>query len=396
MLRGAGYTSVISSTMDPHAVCELHRENRYDLILLDLQMPGMDGFQVMEGLKEIETDGYLPVLVITAQPGHKLRALQAGAKDFISKPFDLAEVLTRVHNMLEVRLLHKELHNYNDVLEQRVRERTAAMAEEIEVRKQAEEALVVSETRYRRLVESVTDYIYSVTVENGRAVSTCHGPACIAVTGHNPEEFAADPDLWSRMVYEDDREAVMVQCRDIFTGNIPPPVEHRITHKDGSIRWVRNTTVPFFCKEGHLVAYDGMITDITERKLTEIELQFRNLLLTTQQEVSIDGIRIVDEFGKIILYNRRFMEMWEIPPLIIETGSDEQVLQLAISKTTEPEKFIQRIYYLYSHNEEKSRDEITLLDGRTFDRYSSPMFGKDGKYYGRIWYYRDMTERKTA
>jgi adenylate cyclase len=104
MLRGAGYTS-ITSTMDPHAVCALHRKNRYDLILLDLQMPGMDGFQVMEGLKEIETDSYLPVLVVTAQPGHKLRALQAGAKDFVSKPFDLAEVLMRVRNMLEVRLL---------------------------------------------------------------------------------------------------------------------------------------------------------------------------------------------------------------------------------------------------------------------------------------------------
>jgi putative two-component system response regulator len=85
----------------------------------------MDGFQVMEGLKEIEPEGYLPVLVITAQPGHKLRAFKAGAKDFISKPFELAEVLARVHNMLEVRLLHKELHDYNDVLEKRVRERTA-------------------------------------------------------------------------------------------------------------------------------------------------------------------------------------------------------------------------------------------------------------------------------
>jgi adenylate cyclase len=121
MLRGAGYVA-ITSTMDPRAVCALHRKNRYDLILLDLQMPGMDGFQVMEGLKEIETDGYLPVLVVTAQPDHKLRALQAGAKDFISKPFDLAEVLMRVRNMLEVRLLHKESLNYGKVLEQTVRE----------------------------------------------------------------------------------------------------------------------------------------------------------------------------------------------------------------------------------------------------------------------------------
>ena len=119
MLSGAGYTSILS-TMDPREVCELHRKNRFDLILLDLLMPGMDGFQVMEGLKDIEDDGYLPVLVITAQPGHKLRALQAGAKDFISKPIDLAEVLTRVHNMLEVRLLHVEAKNNSRVLEETV------------------------------------------------------------------------------------------------------------------------------------------------------------------------------------------------------------------------------------------------------------------------------------
>jgi serine phosphatase RsbU (regulator of sigma subunit) len=125
MLTGAGYTS-LTSTMNPKEVCELHRKNRYDLILLDLQMPGMDGFQVMEGLQEIEADGYLPVLVITAQPGHKMRALETGAKDFVSKPFELAEVLMRVHNMLEVRLLHQEAKDYARVLEQTVRELEAS------------------------------------------------------------------------------------------------------------------------------------------------------------------------------------------------------------------------------------------------------------------------------
>jgi adenylate cyclase len=127
MLRGAGYASV-ASTMDPGRVCELHLVNRYDLILLDLQMPGMDGFQVMENLKEIETGGYLPVLVITAQPEHKLRALRAGARDFVSKPFDLAEVLIRVHNMLEVRLLHLETKKLYDrvAAEQKVSERLLA------------------------------------------------------------------------------------------------------------------------------------------------------------------------------------------------------------------------------------------------------------------------------
>jgi adenylate cyclase len=114
-LGSAGYACV-TSTLDPTAVCKLHETNRYDLIVLDLQMPGMDGFEVMERLKAVETDGYLPILVITAQPDHKLRALRAGAKDFISKPFDIAEVLTRVHNMLEVRLLHVAIHRKNDEL----------------------------------------------------------------------------------------------------------------------------------------------------------------------------------------------------------------------------------------------------------------------------------------
>ena len=124
MLRGAGYTSVVS-TREPREVCPLHREHRYDLILLDLEMPGMDGFEVMEGLKEIEKDGYLPVLVITAQPEHRLRALKAGAKDFVSKPLDLGEVLTRVYNMLEVRLLHLETKKLYDLVlsEQEVSER---------------------------------------------------------------------------------------------------------------------------------------------------------------------------------------------------------------------------------------------------------------------------------
>lgn len=107
ILRDAGYL-FITSTMNSRAVCELHRKHRYDLIMLDMQMPGMDGLQVMEALKDIEVGSYLPVLVLTAQPDHRLPALQAGAKDFISKPFEISEVLIRVANMLEVSMLHME------------------------------------------------------------------------------------------------------------------------------------------------------------------------------------------------------------------------------------------------------------------------------------------------
>ncbi len=125
MLRVAGY-SAVHSTTDPNQVCCLHRANHYNLILLDLQMPGLDGFEVMEGLREIEEDGYLPVIVITAQPSHKLRALEAGARDFIGKPFEQAELRARVRNLLEVRLLHLEALNHSKALQETVRELEAS------------------------------------------------------------------------------------------------------------------------------------------------------------------------------------------------------------------------------------------------------------------------------
>ncbi|MGD0774183.1 MAG: SpoIIE family protein phosphatase [Candidatus Solibacter sp.] len=155
MLRVAGYASV-ESTTDPNEVCRLHRANRYALILLDLQMPGMDGFQVMEGLKEIEEDGYLPVLVITAQPDHKLRALQAGAKDFVSKPFDLAELRARVRNILEVRLLHLESKSYCKALEETVREleasREVIRLKNLEERKRSEQELALAQETQESLL----------------------------------------------------------------------------------------------------------------------------------------------------------------------------------------------------------------------------------------------------
>ena len=145
MLRNAGYQR-ITSTMDPRAVCPLHLEHRYDLILLDLQLPGMDGFAVIDALKGIETGGYLPVLVVTAQPEHKLRALKAGAKDFVAKPFDLIEVQTRIHNMLEVRLLHRKVDDYNRTLEETVLARTAELRE--------------SEARFKSFAELSSDWYW--------------------------------------------------------------------------------------------------------------------------------------------------------------------------------------------------------------------------------------------
>lgn len=145
-LLGDAHYRHISSTRESREVCALHRRHRYDLILLDLQMPGMDGFEVIEGLKSNVADAFLPVLVLTAQPGHKLRALRAGVRDFISKPFDLLEVKTRIRNMLEVLLLYKRLDQHSRSLEQTVLDRTAELRE--------------SEARYRSLTELASDWYW--------------------------------------------------------------------------------------------------------------------------------------------------------------------------------------------------------------------------------------------
>jgi PAS domain S-box-containing protein len=159
-LLGDAHYARVTSTTHPREVCAMHRKYAYDLILLDLQMPGMDGFEVIEALKTNQADGYLPVLVLTAQPGHKLRALQAGVRDFISKPFDLLEVKTRIRNMLEVRLLHKQLEAYNTLLEQTVQERTAELRE--------------SEARYRSLTELASDWYWEQDVSG--AFTRVSGP----------------------------------------------------------------------------------------------------------------------------------------------------------------------------------------------------------------------------
>jgi PAS domain S-box-containing protein len=246
LLSEAGYTSV-ASTMNPHEVCALHRKNRYDLILLDLQMPGMDGFQVMEGLKTNDADSYLPVIVLTAQPGHKLRALQAGAKDFISKPFDLVEVKTRIHNMLEVRLLYKKLENYNTVLEQTVQERTAELRE--------------SEARYRRLTELASDWYWEQ--DEAGNFTRVSGPV-LEMLGIRVDALAGDTSGvqvagWNTA----ERELLQatIAARQPFLDFALSRV-----NADGSQQQFRVSGEPMFNQSSRFIGYRGIGVETTAKK----------------------------------------------------------------------------------------------------------------------------------
>jgi PAS domain S-box-containing protein len=244
ILRGANYQN-ISSTMDPYSVCALHQKNRYDLILLDLQMPGMDGFQVMEGLKKIETDGYLPVLVITAQPGHKLRALAAGAKDFVAKPFDLVEVQTRIHNMLEVRLLYKKLDNSNRLLEQTVEERTAELHH--------------SETRFRRLTELSSDWYWEQD-ENGE-FTKIFGPVFEMLGIQRDDVLGKTRDNQRSNWDQPEREILdaNLAARRPFLDFI-----YSRTNPDGSRQYLMVSGEPIFDPSGRFSGYRGIGKDVTE------------------------------------------------------------------------------------------------------------------------------------
>ena len=237
VLRNAGYTR-ITSTMDPQAVRALHQQHRYDLILLDLQMPEMDGFEVMEGLRDIEAGSYLPVLVITAQPGHKLRALQAGAKDFVSKPFDLVEVKTRIHNMLEVRLLYQKLGQYSKSLEQMVEERTAELRE--------------SEARFQRFTELSSDWYWEQDAQGN--LTRFSGPVA-EMLGIGSEE---EPQRWNAS--ERALLDAKIAAREPFLDFI-----YSRTNADGSVQYLQVSGEPMFDNGSRFIGYRGIGLDVSER-----------------------------------------------------------------------------------------------------------------------------------
>lgn len=243
LLGDAGYTCV-AATRDPHEVCALHRKNRYDLILLDLQMPGMDGFAVMAGLETSDADTYLPVIVLTAQPGHKLRALQAGAKDFISKPFDLVEVKTRIHNMLEVRLLYKKLENYARVLEQTVEERIAELRE--------------SEARYRSLTELASDWYWEQD-ETGRFTKVS-GPV-LEMLGIRVESLLGTTSDEEEAGWNEEERKVL-QARIVERQPFIDLALSRV-NADGSRQQYRVSGEPMFNRSCRFVGYRGIGVETT-------------------------------------------------------------------------------------------------------------------------------------
>lgn len=197
---------------------------------------------------------------------------------------------------------------------------------DVSERKLAENELKASHERYKKLVGSVTDYIYTVEVKDGSRVRTVHAPGCVAVTGYSPEEFSENPHLWYDMVVADDKPIVEERANKSAAGEVVAPFEHRIIHRDGSERWVRNTQVPRFDANHNLVAYDGLVTDITDRKHSEIQLaKLNECFLNFDSDADKNINRLVAFCGEqleaaVALYNRLedgqlcVLGTWNAPP----------------------------------------------------------------------------------
>jgi len=292
-LRRGDYSPVAKRVETVEALQRALEEQTWDVVISDYVLPGFSGLEALRLVRKSGLD--LPFIVVSGKIGEDtaVQAMKEGANDYLIKG-NISRLVPAI-------------------------EREMQEAEVRRKRREAEAALVRSERRYKRLVAAVTDYIYTVTLKNGTVVKTSHGQGCLTVTGYSHEEYIDNPFLWYQMIFEEDRPAVIRLTADIQAGQDIPSLEHRIRHKDGSIRWVKNTIVPRYSEQGELIAYDGLISDITERKRSEESLRLQSAAL----EAAANAIAITDSRGLVIWVNQAFTMM---------TGySSEEALQRDLS-----------------------------------------------------------------
>ena len=244
-------------------------------VLLDLSLPDSQGLETFNRI--YERTPQIPILVLTGHDdeGVAIRAVHHGAQDYLLKGQVDGPVLLRA-------VLH--------ALE----------------RKRILEALRENEQRYKLLIETTSDYIYTVALQHGVAGATTHGPGCVAVTGYRPGDYARDSTLWYRMIHEDDRAAVLEDAARAVAGLPTVPVEHRILHKDGRLRWVKHTSVSRRNERGEVVAVEGIISDITERRSAEERLRNSEALYQSLVESLPQNIFRKDMHGVFTFANASF------------------------------------------------------------------------------------------
>jgi len=215
-------------------------------------------------------------------------------------------------------------------------------------------------------------------------------PAICRMLGYEREELLA-------MKVQDIHPAeelskVLEQFRKLASKELLLSEEISVRKKDGGVLFAEVNGFPVEINGKPCLV--GFFRDTTERRRMTREMRLQNALLKAEQEASMDGILVVDKSGRMVSFNHRFIDMWDIPPDVVASRSDELALKSVMDKLQAPQEFMDRVQNLYAHPDDVSYEQINLRDGRCFERYSSPVLGPEGQYYGRVWYFRDITRRK--
>jgi PAS domain S-box-containing protein len=209
---------------------------------------------------------------------------------------------------------------------------------------------------------------------------------------------------WRNLIHPDDEAEYVASFECAMKERARFRADCRVRNAGGGWRLIGSNAQPRLTPTGEYMGHIGLTADITERRLNEQAREFQHSLICTIQEVSLDGILVVNEEGKIVSYNRRFLEAWQIPfSKFVESQNaparatpDEPLMSAAMERAKDPEAFLRRVKELYANPNETERAEIELKDGRTLDVYTTSMRNEDGRYLGRAWFVRDITERKRA
>ena len=248
-----------------------------------------------------------------------------------------------------------------------------------------------SERRFRTLFENMPQRLF---YKDRNSVFLAVSPSLARDLDLHPDDFVGrtDFDFYPRDVAEkycgDDRR--------IMESGVAEELDETYVSKGQQTRIIRTTKVPVRDERGNVIGIVGVFFDVTERKRAEEELSFKSALLKAQSETSPDGILLVDNQDRPMPLNQRFGEMWNVPRELLASPYDAPLLEYVSQQVRNREQFLTRVQYLYAHPEEKSYDPLELKDGRCFDRFSSPLRGQNGENFGRIWYFRDVTDRKKA
>jgi len=368
-----------------------------DLILLDIKMPHMDGFEVCKRLKIDEGTRRIPVIFISAldEVASKVEGFTVGGVDYITKPFKAEEVLARVKTHLSLGQMQKQLELQNARLMQEISERTQAEEEAQSNRRQLTDIIEFLPDATLAIDKERRVIIWNKAIE----IMTCIPASEMIGKGDYaytiPFYGDAQPQLMD-LVFLDDEEIMarypnLTREGDSLMAEVFCPA---LYNNKGA--WVYAKASALHNQSGKIIGAIESIRDINEQKLAEMGLKSKTAFLEAQTNASPDGILVVNENQTRILTNRRFIELFNVPQNIIDDEDDALMLEHTRSLTKYPEQVLKKIVYLYDHVKEASRDEIELKSGMVLDRHSAPVMDKEGKYYGRIWTFRDITEHKEA